>query len=127
MTTFLADCPEVVNKIKSGELGKKELDQIIDEYNAVIENNTKVQKTAEVIRQTAQEKLPLLENLKKRVGEQNDMVSQKNALDLIDDMVSKVQSGQPIPNYLVDGLKGYLSGNEAVKEDLDKLLASLKE
>ena len=40
MTNFLKDCDSVVSKIDKGTLNKRDLDAIIDEYNACIQNNT---------------------------------------------------------------------------------------
>jgi len=44
MAEFLRDCPEIREKIKSGEYGRKDLDQIIDAYNGCIENNAVMRK-----------------------------------------------------------------------------------
>ena len=127
MAEFLADCPEVKEKIKSGEYGRKDLEQIIDAYNAFIDSNTVARKETDLFTQKSTQKVEPLEKLKKIVQDQPDFGSKKDALDLIDDIMAKIKGGQPIPNYLVDGLQKYLTGIEAIKEDLEKVTASLRE
>ncbi len=127
MTEFLGDCPELREKIKSGQYGRNDLDQIIDTYNSYIENNTVMRKETVVFAQKSAQKVEPLEKLKKTIQSQNDFDSKKDALDLIDDIIAKINGGQPVPNYLVDGLQKYLAGIEGTKEDLDKVTASLKE
>jgi len=127
MAEFLTDCPEVQAKIKSGEYGRKDLDQIIDAYNAFIESNTANKKETELFTQKSTQKVEPLEKLKKTVQDQPAFGSKKDALDLIDDIMAKIKGGQPIPNYLVDGLQKYLTGIEAVKEDLERVNALLRE
>ena len=40
MITFLEDCSSIEQKIEAGNLGRKDLDKIIDEYNRCIEKQT---------------------------------------------------------------------------------------
>jgi hypothetical protein len=127
LTDFLGDCPELREKIKSGQYGRNDLDQIIDTYNSYIENNTVMRKETVVFAQKSAQKVEPLEKLKKTIQSQNDFDSKKDALDLIDDIIAKINGGQPVPNYLVDGLQKYLAGIEATKEDLEKVTSSLKE
>ena len=127
MAEFLRDCPEIREKIKSGEYGRKDLDQIIDAYNAFIDNNTVMRKETYLSNQKSAQKIEPLERLKKTIQDQKDFDSKKDALDLIDDIIAKLKADQTIPNYLVDGLQKYLAGIEETKEDLEKVTASLKE
>jgi len=127
MAEFVRDCPEIREKIKSGEYGRKDLDQIIDAYNAFIDNNTVMRKETYISNQKSAQKIEPLERLKKTIQDQKDFDSKKDALDLIDDIIAKLKADQPIPNYLVDGLQKYLAGIEETKEDLEKVTASLKE
>jgi hypothetical protein len=127
MTEFLADCPELKDKIKSGQYGRKDLELIIDDYNAYIDGNTVMRKETTLFAQKSAQRVEPLEKLKKTVQNQNDFDSKKDALDLIDDIIAKIKGGQTIPNYLVDGLQKFLTGIEGTKEDLDKVTASLKE
>jgi len=127
LSEFLRDCPEVREKIRSGEYGRKDLDTIIDAYNAFIESKTVMRNETVASTQKSAKKIEPLEKLKKTIQDQDDFASKKDALDLIDDIIAKLKGSQTIPNYLIDGLQKYLDGIEATKEDLEKVTASLKE
>ena len=127
MIDFLGDCETVKEKLGGKDYGKKDLDQIIDDYNAFIESNTTANQEARAFRQKAATKIDPLQKLKKTVQDQNEFPSKKDALDLIDDIIAKIKGGQAIPNYLVEGLQKYLADIEATKEDLEKALDFLNE
>lgn len=122
MVNFLNDCSTIVSKIKSGDLSKKELDKIIDEYNECITNlnKEKVIPSSEV-----NEKSVAITKLIGKI-EAEDFTSKKDALDLLKDIQSKVNNNEPVPNYLTDGLKGYLAGTPALTDDLNALLSLLQ-
>ena len=126
MIAFLNDCPLVTDKIKDGTYGRKDLNQIIDEFNACIENQSQTLKKAEIVASESGQKAKPLEELKKTIEGLNDFSARRDALDLINDMITKVKGGQTFPNYQVEALKGYLGGNEATKAGLEKFLASMK-
>ena len=124
MQEFMQDCISVRDQLKSGELGRKHLDTLITLYNNCIDQNTKqiaqVNASATVVK-TA---LPALETLRGKI-EASTLSSKQDVLDLIKDIDTKQKDNQVIPNYLIEGLKGYLVNTE-YKEDLEKLIETLK-
>ena len=122
MGNYLNDCSTIVSKIKSGDLSKKDLYKIIDEYNICIidANKDKMIPSSEV-----NEKSVAITNLIGRI-EAEDFTSKKDALDLLKDIQNKVSNNEPVPNYLTDGLKSYLAGTPALTEDLNALLTLLQ-
>jgi hypothetical protein len=122
MENFLKDCSSIVSKIKNGDFSKKELDKIVDEYNECIANanKDKVLPSSEV-----NEKSVAITTLIGKV-EAQDFTSKKDALDLLRDIQSRVNKNESIPNYLTDGLKGYLAGVPVLTEDLNALLLLLQ-
>lgn len=127
LTSFLIECPSVRAKIDKGEYGRKHLDQIIDDFNACIESSSQAIKKVDAIAAESNQKSLPLEKLKKTVEELGDFSSKKDALELINDMLAKIKGAQSVPNYQVEALKGYLLGNEATKEVLEKVLTSLQD
>ena len=124
MQEFLKDCESVSDQIKNGELGRKNLDSLITLYNSCIDENTRQAALAKSAASTKKTVLPELESLRGKINVAT-LASKQDILDLIKDIDSKVKGNQPVPNYLIEGLKGYLLNTE-FKEDLEKLLEALK-
>ncbi len=127
LSTFLEDCETIANQVKNGDLVKKELDKIIDEYNLCVKevkNNVQTAVVAEPV-QAQNEKTMAIESLIKKV-EVEDFSTKKDALDLLRDIQIKAGKNETIPNYLSEGLKSYLSNVTSLTEDLENLLELLK-
>jgi hypothetical protein len=124
MQEFLKDCSTVREQIKNGQLGRKNLDTLLTLYNSCIDQNTQQLRLAEQTVSKGEVSLPALETLRSQV-EKSTLSSRQDILDLVNDIDAKVKSRQPVPNYLVEGLKGYLANTE-YKEDLEILMAALQ-
>ncbi len=125
--TFLEDCETVANQVKNGDLVKKELDKIIDDYNiciAEVKNNVRPPVVTEPV-QAQNEKTIAIESLINKV-EAEDFSTKKDALDLLRDIQTKASKNETIPNYLSEGLKSYLSNVPSITVDLENLLELLK-
>ena len=124
MQEFLKDCISVSEQLKNGELGRKNLDTLITIYNSCIDQKSK-QPTLSNIPTLAKEiSRPALDTLKAKV-EKSDLNTKQDILDLIKDIDAKAKSKQPVPNYLIEGLKGYLGATE-FKEDLENLITAIQ-
>lgn len=125
MKRFLEDCPVVADKIDSDALNKKDLLQIIDEYNACIANSAANNRTvAESKPVVPASVLDTWNVLEKKVKSQADFPEKENALEMIGEIKSKVSASQKIPNFLIDGLKNSLS-QDLYKAELDSALKTL--
>ncbi len=125
LSGYLEDCESVSAQIKGGELSRKEIDKIIDDYNECIETNNSTPIISESVPAMNSEVALAIESLVKKV-EAEDFSAKKDALDLLRDIQSKVGKNETIPNYLSEGLKSYLSSVPALSDDLEKLVALLK-
>ncbi len=127
LATFLEDCPTISEKVKDGELAKKDLDLIIDQYNSCLDVKTQNRRleASGIVEKTENEKTIALESLRKKV-EAIEFKSKKDASDLITDIQAKLSKNEIIPNYLSEGLKSYLTDQPSLQEDLEKLLELLK-
>lgn len=123
MENFLEDCKSTAAKIKSGELTKKDIEKIIDDYNDCMKNRGTIA-SAPVV-ETNNETLEMIESLIKKI-EAEEFPSKKDALDLLRDIQGKVRKNESVPNYLTEVLKSYLSSIPALTEDLNKLLGLLQ-
>lgn len=126
MVNYLDDCPTIREKIKSEDYGKKDLEKIVDEYNACLDEKTRAAAVASSAAALTNPKLEALGNLKTKVEALESFSSKKDALELINDLTQKVNNKEIIPNYLLEGLNGYLGGQANIKEALDSVLSKLR-
>ena len=125
MKRFLDDCPTLADKIDADVLNKKDLLQIVDEYNTCITNaaanNRTVVESKPVVPSSVIDTWNALEN---KVKSQSDFAEKENALEMIGEIKGKISSSQKIPNFLIEGLKNSLNQNE-FKAELDAALGTL--
>ena len=120
MQEFLSDCQSVSEQVKSGELGRKNLDSLISLYNICIDQKSEQMPPKDAATEPT---LPALETLRGKI-ENSSLHSKQDVLDLIKDIDNKVKRKENVPNYLIEGLKGYLANTE-YNDDLEKLIATL--
>ncbi|HEY0655781.1 MAG TPA: hypothetical protein VGD65_21750 [Chryseosolibacter sp.] len=118
ITKFLSDCPTVADKVEKGDLGRREIETIVTEYNNCINKNTN-----EVAVET--KKLDPLDVLEQKVKAKPTFEGQNDALDMIAEMKKKVQRKEKVPNFMVEGLKNALSSQTDLTTDLDAALKEL--
>ena len=121
MKKFLDDCPAIVKKIDNDVLNKKDLNQIVDEYNACMATPAPVEEKP-IAAQPAKG-LAAWDALENKVKSQPDFPEKSNALDMISEIKSKISTNQKVPNFLIEGLKSSLN-QDVFKPELD---AALKE
>ena len=125
MVSYLDDCPTIREKIKSEDYGKKDIEKIVDEYNACLDEKTRAAAIASAAAALTNPKFEALENLKNKVEKLENFSTKKDSLELINDITQKVNNKEVIPNYLLEGLKGYLGRQAEIKEALDNVLSKL--
>jgi hypothetical protein len=125
VASYLESCPDVSNKVKSGELAKKEIEQIIDEYNTCMASAKPILATPTEPEPVVTELTTAIQNLKQKISDQ-DFSSKKDAVDLLTDLEKKAGRNEPIPNYLLEGLKSYLASVPSVLTELETVLQLLK-
>jgi hypothetical protein len=124
MERFLTDCPSVAERIDNGDLSKKDLHKIIDEYNTCIGANT-VDHGKIIAEQEVQNKvIGVWDVLEEKVKAEPDFQGKSNALEMIAEIKSKVDKSEKVPNFLVEGLKSTLT-QEVFKADLENALKEL--
>jgi hypothetical protein len=111
MRRFLDDCPVVAGKIENDMLNKRDINQIVDEYNACISDRTNAPAPTAAVAKPAtavKKNTDVWNALEQKVKAQPDFAEKENALDMINEIKNKVAADQKIPNFLAEGLKGAL-------------------
>lgn len=119
VSTFLSDCSRIGEMIEREELGRKDLDRIIDEYNRCINKQT-----SQPFLITENPLLSALSKMNKRF--EADTSAPSDAVDILKDIYGKVKDGKEVPHYLIEGLKNALGNRADYQEDLEALLKLLK-
>lgn len=119
ISQFMSDCPDVVNKIESGDLGRTNLVKLVEAYNACfnLKNN---QQSIIVSKEDTWTKL------EKAVTALPEFGKKKDALDMIQEIQRKVRQNETVPSFLVNGLKDTLKDQSALTEQLNQALEKLK-
>lgn len=125
MKSFLSDCPTVVDRIDRGELSKREVDQIVADYNTCIAGKTVDHERIIAEKAVATKKIGAWDVLEDKVKNLPDFGEKSNALDMIAEIKKKIGKSEKVPNFLVEGLKQALPQAD-LKEDLSKALQELQ-
>jgi hypothetical protein len=123
MTKFLQDCILVADRIDKGELGKRDLETIVDEYNNCIISNTNEVNKAMVQEKKELKDVDIWDKLEAKV-KSKDFEGKNDALDMIKEIKNKIKANEKVPNFLIDGLKRSLA-NTDLSEDLQASLEEL--
>jgi hypothetical protein len=124
---FFNDCPEVRDQIDNGQLTKKDIEKIVDQYNNCIQAKTNQIISKSPVQPTAvsNEKLLAIQKLSEKVEAEN-FLTKKDVLDLLNDLKNKVSKNESIPNYLTEGLKTYLADTPSLSKETEDLINLLK-
>jgi len=124
VVAYLNDCEDVKQKLESGEFAKKDINEIVDAYNACVNSRT-TQKIQVVQAEEAQlKKINVWDALESKINEKGEFQGKKDALDMITEIRGKIKRNEKVPNFMIEGLKASLTG-AGLQEDLDKALSDL--
>jgi hypothetical protein len=124
MLRYVADCPELKAKIDVGELGKRDLENIVDEYNRCIAGNTRSYEKVIVQERVQSKKISAWDVLEEKIKAKEDFEGKADALDMITEIKSKIKSEEKVPNFMLEGLKRSLA-NAGMAEELQNALNEL--
>ena len=125
ISRFLEDCPQVAQKVKDGELGKKELTALVDAYNGCIDRRTDQHDRVIASRQVQTEKISAWDSLEDNIREK-DFSEKDNALEMIAEIKKKIQRDEKIPNFLIEGLKNSLK-DTGLSAELEQAIDEIEE
>jgi hypothetical protein len=107
ISQFLEDCPEIVERVKSGELGKKNLNELVIAYNACVNDRTNDHRKVLTTRKEQTSIINAWTSLEERVMT-TEFSEKNNALEMITEIRKKIRNQERIPNFLIEGLKNSL-------------------
>ncbi|HTE28784.1 MAG TPA: hypothetical protein VK666_00310 [Chryseolinea sp.] len=125
MKNFLEDCESVADKIDKGDLSKRDLNTIIDEYNQCIQNKTINHDEIVAAHAEQQKQISAWDVLEQKVKDQSAFEGKENALEMIGEIKGKIAKSEKIPNFLVEGLKSSLN-QDTFKAELDNALKEIQ-
>jgi hypothetical protein len=125
LTKFLGDCADVTKRIENGDLGKNDMEDIVDEYNACVSKRTEDQRLILSDKKVAEEKISSWDVLESKIKSKDDFKGKTDALDMIAEIKSKITRKEKVPNFMIEGLKSSLSDAE-VDAELDSALKELQ-
>lgn len=123
MKKYLDECESVTSKIESGTYGRKDLLEIVDEYNHCTPASKPVVAAAPRVEEVKTS--PPWETLAEKVNAHPDFEGKSDAVDMIAEIRKKIGRGEKVPNFLIEGLKNILS-KTGVTAELDAALLELK-
>jgi hypothetical protein len=121
MTRFLDDCPEVAGKIDNGTLEKRDLHQIIDQYNECIVNRTVDNDKALALQKKTKSTTMSWDALEGRIQNHPEFARKADALEMVSDIKGRISRSEKIPNFVIQGLKDALAGTE-LTSDVENVL-----
>lgn len=126
MRKFLEDCGLVREKIESGQYTKKELRQIITEYNTCIDNKlpaaTPASKPVAVPESDLAKKWS---DFERKVSAYADFPGKADAQEMISDITKRIARGEKVPNFLIQGLKTSIKEPDLASE-MEPLLVEIQ-
>lgn len=121
VSQFLEDCPKVSERVKDGDLNKKNLTDVINAYNTCIANRTVDHHEVIAQREEQTEKINAWDSLEEKIKGM-EFTEKNNALEMIAEIKKKIARQESIPNFLVEGLKNALKAT-GLETDLEEALA----
>ena len=123
LVNFLTECYDVSEKVKSKELGRNELPLIVDLFNDCMKGKTESRFNAgkaEISRDN--KRLFIMEFIRKIDASSID--NKGEITQILNDMLSKIESNQLVPRYQIEALKEYLKEKDW-QDQLNQLLSML--
>jgi hypothetical protein len=122
---YLEDCPQVVDEINAGKVGRTDLAKIIQQYNDCIEQNTLVSKSEITPESVGESKLAKAwDELRLAVEHESGLEDKTTDLEMISEAIAKVQQNEKVPNFIINGLKKSFKDFTALQELLTKATES---
>lgn len=123
--SFIKDCDSAAQVVKTHRLKRENLEEIVIEYNRCMGEVFRQRNTDNQLSITKEEKKSKLDDFRKLI-ESTQLDGKSEVMVLLSDMVSKIESGEPIPAYQKNALKDYLKGKRELSKEFEKLMTLLE-
>lgn len=115
---LVADCASVAEQVKNGQLDRRDVESLVDQYNICVQSANK-----ERVEKVLSPKTPateLIEQMRSKVNV-SDLSNKSDINDLLNSIGDRYKRNESVPAYMKEGLKGYIGSNEDLKTDMEKL------
>jgi len=126
ISKFLNDCTGFSDRVEAGEFSRTNLNVLADAYNACIENQSKQRVQTMVVTADAESKLSVWKKLEESVNTDTSLTQKADALEMINEIKSKIMRNEKIPAFLISAVKEKLSAHLSLQEPLAAALRSVE-
>lgn len=123
VTKFLAECPRVSAAVDNKRYKQFETDRLVNDFNAcMLEGEYVKRSTAAQVSEKletsklTQETSKMIADFKTKLNTSVEVQDKTEALEMFDDIVSKLSKGENIPNYLTNAFKRTIAGDNELVE-----------
>jgi hypothetical protein len=120
---IVEDCPVVGDRVKSGDLDRSNIQDLVDAYNQCVAE-TQEKRFQSATQNVSNPTIDFIEELRTRVNA-SDLPTKTEVNDLLTSITDKVKRKESVPAYMKEGLKGYLAQRDEFKEDAEQLILLL--
>jgi len=125
LSDFLRECPSVSENIKTGQLGRNDIDSIVRLFNRCIDSRNLPTQPARAIAAPASAWFSDLSKLQQELSEA-DFPNKKDAEDMLADIIKRSSNNETLPNYLLEGFTNLLNAQPELLEKWKPIKDSLK-
>lgn len=122
LVKFLSECETVMIKIETKEYGRSNIEEIINEYNQCISDNTSKRNSELKKAERNINKADQITQIKEAVSNSSKIDNKSEVIEMLNDVQERFQNGREVPKYLIGALKEKLSQESKLSQDLLKLI-----
>lgn len=125
---FLSECSEVSDKIKDRSLTKNDLQKIIADFNACFGQTASPAPEVTTVSDTPQQEVAdsslqtQISDFKTLLKYSDKVSNKEDVSDMFDDIVGKINSNKPVPNYLRKLIISSVESDEQLKKLIQTIL-----
>lgn len=124
MSIFLSDCKRVAKGFDDKTYKRSNLEIIVDDYNACIEENEKRAKPLKIVakKDANPDKVALVEILIQEIKADGNLPEMETVIDMLNDLAEKMKTDVKIPSYLDNALRDSLKSKSDFLAKLEEIL-----
>lgn len=126
LTEFTQDCPSVSDKVESGELKRRDIEDIVRQYNQCMIRKTEARYSGNVTSEpTPPEKSGTLVNEVVSLANRARELDDQDLATMLTDVANKLKAGDSIPGYLKSALTEHVNDGHELKDQVNSLINNL--
>ncbi len=126
MMSFLDDCNAIEAALENNAYRKKDIERLIDDYNACIDMKTAEQSAVKAV---LAEQKPVNNSPSLALAEQSlknaEEIGDEELASMLNDVVDKLREGEEVPAYLKKAIESYVDESHALHSEITSLLSRI--